>query len=71
MPTVFRPIIGAKPEYSYENEKIFRRDLEGYLLKISADIGEVTTLNDKDASLASKRERFLATAVGIVTVDGV
>tara|TARA_Y100000310_G_C20641538_1_gene794218 strand:- start:88 stop:303 length:216 start_codon:yes stop_codon:yes gene_type:complete len=71
MPTVFRPIMNAESEYSYENEKIFRRDLEGYLLKISADIGEVMTLRGKDASLASKRERFLAPAIGVVTVDGV
>ena len=66
----FRPLDIPTKEYSPEAESLFRRQLENYLLVLSAGVSEATDITGPSASLASKRERFITPAIGVVTVSG-
>ena len=54
-----QPLDVAGDEYDLESEEIFRRGLEGELLKISRAVNGATGLTGGVSSSASKRERFL------------
>jgi len=62
-----QPLDRAEDEYDLESEEVFRRGLEGELLKLSRAVNEATELTGGVSSSASKRERFLP-KVGKVTV---
>ena len=64
----FRPLDSATPEYSSEAESLFRRQVESYLLLLSAGVTQAIEARDNGASLASKRENFLARVNGITSV---
>lgn len=63
-----QPLNRPTAEYSEEAENLFRRQLEGYLLLLSAAVADAIGAKNAESSLASKRERFLAPAVGVVSV---
>ena len=50
--------------YSQEEERLFRRELEDYLLSISGEIDELKTLSGSETSSASKRSLLSSLPVG-------
>ena len=67
----FRPLDSATPEYSSDAESLFRRQLEGYLLMLSAGVSEALEAKRATASLSSKRENFLSQVYGETSLSDV
>ncbi len=59
MPVEFRPLKSAPNEYDAEEENLFRREVENYLLGLASLASDASALTGAEASLASKREIFL------------
>ena len=53
MPVSIRPLGGSARKYSQENESRFRKEVETYLMRISADI--YNSITETVGSLAVKR----------------
>ena len=58
-----QPLPLADASYSEDGEDFFRREVERYLLLLSAGISGATSLVGTEASLASKRENFVSPPV--------
>lgn len=58
----------APKEYDQERERIFRRELETYLLQLSQEVNSISFGNNTASSLYSKRESLLIPAVGVKTI---
>jgi len=67
----FRPLDSATPEYSSEAESLFRRQVESYLLSLSAGVTEAIEAKNSGASLSSKRENFLSQIYGETSLNDV
>jgi len=58
-----QPLPLADNSYSQDGEDFFRREVERYLLLLSAEISGASSLFGTEASLASKRENFVSPPV--------
>jgi hypothetical protein len=67
VPIVYQPLISAPQEYSFEDEDLFRAELETYLLSLSAAVNEATSVLGGEASPSSKRESLLLIPAGVTT----
>ncbi len=63
MAVQIQPLPLAASSYSPDGEDFFRREVERYLLLLSAEISGATSLFGTEASLASKRENFVSPPV--------
>ena len=63
----FSPVEAAPEFYTMESEGRFRRELESYLLRLSAEVNGVSSSHSTEASLASKRESLIVPRLGVET----
>lgn len=68
MPILFQPLKRAAREYAREDEELFRREVENYLLQLSSGVNGAASAMGTEASLASKREIFLSPGVSVSTI---
>ena len=59
-----RPVRLPSPEYSVEDQNIFRRELEDYFLELSSDVSGIETGSSTTYSLSSKMNILSMTGVG-------
>jgi hypothetical protein len=64
----FRPLERATEEYDRDSEERFRRELESFLMHLSAESSNATSRDSPRAAMASTRMSFLVSPVSLYSL---